>query len=171
MSSNKGLFSKYPNPVFVETGTWHGDGVQQAIDEGFTKIYSIELSIDLYKMCCERFKDIPTVTLIQGDSHLVLDNLLNTIDEPITFWLDGHFSGDDTVMGKYNSPLMQELNAIERHKIKTHTILIDDLRCWNMGDHRFDEESLRKKLLKINPQYKLLLEDGTVTDDILVAKI
>jgi hypothetical protein len=171
MPANKGLFSKYPNPIWVETGSWHGDGIQQAIDEGFTEIYSIELSVDLHKRCSDRFKDVPFVHLIQGDSHLVLDALLSTLHQPITFWLDGHFSGGDTAMGKYNSPLMQELDCIARHEIKTHTILIDDLRDWYKGNHGFDVTMMKDKIRHINPDYRFFFEDGVVSNDILVAKI
>lgn len=171
MPANKGLFSKYPNPIWVETGSWHGDGIQQAIDEGFTEIYSIELSEALHQRCSERFKDVPFVHLIQGDSHLVLDSLLATLHQPITFWLDGHFSGDDTVMGKYNTPLMQELDCIARHGVKTHTILIDDLRDWYKANHGFDIPMIMAKISAINPKYRFNFEDGIIPNDILVASV
>ncbi len=171
MSANNNLFQKYSNPVFVETGSYHGDGIQQAIDAGFKTIYSIELGRELYELCRNRFKDIPNVILIHGESHLVLDNLLSTIHEPVTFWLDGHFSGMDTVLGQYNSPLIQELGCIGRHHIKTHTILVDDLRCWYLNDHGFNTLSLKNKILTINSDYKFIFEDGTIPQDILAAKI
>ncbi len=171
MPANTEIFKRYPNPVFVETGTWHGDGVQQALDAGFERVYSIELSQALYERCKERFKDEPRVTLIQGDSHLVLDDLLKSIDKPITFWLDGHFSGDDTVMGKYNSPLMQELDCIARHNIHTHTILIDDMRDWYKGNHGFDANMMRAKILAMNPEYGFSFEDGIIPNDIMVARV
>jgi hypothetical protein len=155
----------------VETGSWHGDGIQQAIDEGFTEIYSIELSHALHERCNDRFKDNKFVTLIEGDSHLVLDAVLKPINDQITFWLDGHFSGDDTVMGKFNSPLMQELDCIARHHIKTHTILIDDMRDWYKANHGFDVNMIKGKILAINPSYKFSFEDGVVPNDILVAQV
>jgi hypothetical protein len=170
MPASKELFEKYLNPVWIETGSYHGDGIQQAIDAGFKSIYSIELGFELYQRCCARFRDIPNVILIHGDSHLIMDDLLSTINKPMTFWLDGHFSGGDTVIGKYNSPLMQELDCIGRHFIKTHTIMIDDLRIWQKGSHGFDVPMLKEKLLLINPDYKLILEEGLIPDDILVAK-
>jgi hypothetical protein len=177
MPASKELFEKYPNPVFIETGTWHGDGVQQAIDAGFKVIYSIELSLELYQRCCERFKDVPFVSLIQGDSCIVLEDVISSIGDPITFWLDGHFSGGDTVMGKYKSPIMQELDAIGRHPIKNHTILIDDLRDWYIGNTGFNPDMIKDKILSINPNYTFTFEDGHVDEnthflnDILVAQI
>ena len=35
-------FKKYLNPVFIETGSLQGKGIQAAIDAGFQKVISIE---------------------------------------------------------------------------------------------------------------------------------
>ena len=171
MPASTEIFQKYLNPVFIETGSCHGTGIQQALDAGFREVYSIELSPTFYEECLNRFKDVYAVNLIFGDSHLVLDELLNKIDEPITFWLDGHYSGPDSVQGIYESPLMQELEAIGRHHIKTHTIIIDDLRCWSVKEQGFDTEMIMGKCLEINAQYSFIFEAGQVLNDILVAKI
>lgn len=171
MTATKNIFRKYLNNVFIETGSFYGDGISLALEAGFKKIYSIELSPHHHKHCIERFKYFPQVTLILGDSYLVLPELLKTINEPITFWLDGHYSEGDTVMSKYESPLMQELDAINNHSINTHTIIIDDLRCWNKEKHGFDTEIIKTKCLEINPNYSFIFEDGYVASDILVAKI
>lgn len=165
------IFQKYLNPVFIETGSCHGVGIQQALDAGFKKIYSIELSPTFYKECVNRFKGVSEVNLILGDSHLVLDELLNKINEPITFWLDGHYSGPDSVRGVYESPLIQELEVISRHFIKTHVLIIDDLRCWNMKEQGFDTEIIKENCLKINSQYSFVFEDGERPKDILIAKL
>ena len=170
MPASKELFQKYSNPIFIETGTWHGDGVQQALDAGFTNVASFELSMELHQMCLKRFEDKPNVILFQGDSADELPKFIKHITTPITFWLDGHFSGGDTAMGKQNTPLLQELDAIKEHPIKTHTILIDDLRGWYKDTQGFDTLDLMKKILEINPSYVFTLEDGYVPKDILVAK-
>jgi hypothetical protein len=170
MPASKEIFAKYPNQIFIETGSWHGDGIQQALDAGFSEIYSIELSRDLYNLCVERFKDNPKVHLMQGDSAYVLNNLIPIINQPATFWLDGHYSGGDTALGSLNSPLIQELEAIKRSHIKNHTILIDDLRCWVLGQHGFNTEIIKQKCLEINSKYLFTFEDGFIENDILVAK-
>ena len=164
MSANKGLFSKYPNPVFIETGSFEGDGIQQALDEGFKTVYSIEINTWWFFHCIDRFKDNPGVRIIQGDSAIMLERLLKIINKPVTFWLDGHVGADST-------PLLKELEIIKNHTIKTHTILIDDLRDWNIKHHTFDTEILKTKLLEINPNYTFILEDGYAPKDILVARI
>lgn len=169
MPASKELFQKYMNPVFIETGTYKGEGVQHAIDAGFKKIYSIELSPDLYTQCLVKF-DNDKVKLLHGDSAEMLPKLLKTINDPIMFWLDGHYSGGDTAMGKKNTPLIEELNAIACHVIKIHTILIDDLRGWYHNIHGFDTLDLMKKIKGINKNYWFTLENGFIENDILVAK-
>lgn len=56
--------------------------------------------------------------------------MLDNINERITFWLDGYYSCCDTALGKYWSPLIQELEHIKNHSIKNHIILIDDMQYW-----------------------------------------
>lgn len=165
------LFKKYPNPVFIETGSWHGDGIQQALDAGFKKVYSIELSNQLYEQCRNRFDKNKDVILFNGDSSDILPYLLFNIHVPVTFWLDGHYSCGDTAMGKLKSPLIQELSAIRGHDVRNHTILIDDLRDWTIEEHGFNTEILKQIISKINPGYKFTLEDGYIPNDILVAKL
>lgn len=162
MSANKGLFAKYPNRVFIETGSMGGDGIQQALDEGFEKVYSIEIDHQWWRHCQERFKDVPNVHLLLGDSAQMLGPLLKIINEPVTFWLDGHVGAEST-------PLLTELEVIKNHPIKNHKILIDDLRDWKMKYHGFNTDTLKGLLMKINPKYTLKLEDGWKPNDILAA--
>lgn len=171
MPAGKEIFKKYPNPVFIETGSLVGDGIQHALNAGFKTIYSIELSRKLYDICVKRFEDIDNVHLIWGDSGKELGRLLTMIKEPATFWLDGHDSGGGTARGEVESPLMQELEIIKEHPIKTHTLIIDDLRCWHKEIQGFDTEIIKSKCLEINPQYSFIFENGFIENDILVAKI
>jgi hypothetical protein len=171
MPAGKELFQKYMNPVFIETGSLVGDGIQHALNAGFKTVYSIELSKALYDICVNRFKSYDNVHIILGDSSKELDLLLNMIKEPATFWLDGHDSGGGTARGEIESPLMQELEIISKHPIKTHTLIIDDLRCWHKEIQGFDTEIIKSKCLEINPGYSFIFEDGFIENDILVAKI
>jgi site-specific DNA-cytosine methylase len=164
MSATKGLFGKYLNRVFIETGSNYGDGIQQALDEGFEIVYSIEIDPERYNHCQERFKDNPDIHLLLGDTVKVLGVLLRYIEEPVTFWLDAH-------KGNGKSPLLQELEIIRNHPVKTHTLLIDDLRDWKKEKCGFNTDILRHKITKINQAYQFYLEDGYVEKDVLVAKV
>jgi hypothetical protein len=167
--TTKELFKKYLNNIFIETGTYYGDSVQKAIDAGFKTIYSIELGDALYNKCKDRFKGIDNVYLYNGDSGKVLSEILSYISESVTFWLDSHFSGVDTVMGESITPLLKELEIIKNHPVKDHIILIDDLRGWDKHVCGFDTLDLMKKITEINPNYVFKLEDGYIKNDILVA--
>jgi hypothetical protein len=177
MPGSTQVFSKYPNSVFVETGTYHGEGILYALQAGFKNIRSVELFDKLYHMCLEKFKNFPNVKLYQGNSSEKLWEMIANINEPITFWLDAHYSDSSTAKGPEFSPIIKELEVIKRHPINTHTILIDDIR--DMGTMHFDfvtREQVIEKLMEINPNYTISYENGLNGDmifynDILVAKI
>lgn len=166
------VFAKYLNTYFVETGSYCGDGIQMALSTGFQEIYSIELSPEYHERCNKRFAGNSQIHLILGDSSSMLHSILQHIDAPATFWLDGHYSGGDTAKGNSNSPILEELDAIAQHPIKTHTILIDDIR--QAGTEDFDFVTLgdiAKKIQSINPNYRISFEDGYIANDVLVAKV
>ncbi len=171
-NTNREVFVKYPNKYFVETGSFYGEGIQAALDAGFPNIHSIELSPLYFQRVQMRFAYHKNITLHQGDSAKKLGEVIKTIQEPITFWLDGHYSMEDTAKGETMTPLLAELEQIKQHPIKTHTILIDDMR--QVGTDSFDNITLEQivaKLKEINPNYSITYEPGFITDDVLVAHI
>jgi hypothetical protein len=178
MSGNVNIFHKYNyNSYFIETGSYYGRGIEFAIEAGFKNIISIEITQKYYELCKEKFKNNKNVKIVLGDSVKELGNILSKINKPVTFWLDGHYTEPSTEYSEVGwCPLLHELDIIKEHKIKNHTILIDDLRCWNPQDgyfshYNFTESDLRKKILEINSDYKFSYEDGYIPNDILVAKI
>lgn len=168
------MFEKHNyNNVFIETGSYAGDGIRNAIFAGYKKIYSVELTDRYYQYCKNYFKYNDNVVLLQGDSVALLPSILDKLDEPATFWLDAHYSGGETSFNNILSPLMQELEIISKHSIKSHTIIIDDLREWKeeypaIG---FGTDDLKSKILEINKDYVFSFVDGHVAGDILVAEI
>ena len=173
MPSNTENFRRHKNDVFIETGSLIGDGVQFALEAGFPEVISIELSDKYFEETRKRFESNPKVKIIHGDSYKVLPDVIRGIDKRITFWLDGRHSCGDTALGDYWTPLMQELDAIKEHPIKDHTIMIDDMRCWEEPNpvHGFFKDDIYKKLEEINPEYKFEFLDGHQEKDILVAYI
>lgn len=126
---------KYQYSVLVETGTFMGDMVE-AQKKRFKKIFSIELDVDLYNIATKRFKKYKNVTIIQGDSGKVLTKLLEDINEPAIFWLDGHYSAGATAKGEKECPIFEEVDAILQSKKFNHILLIDDARCFiGEGDY------------------------------------
>jgi len=94
----------------------------------FKKIYSIELSQKLSEYNKKFFSNYKNIKILQGDSGKFLPELLSGINEACLFWLDAHYSGkgNSSVKGDLETPIMQELEAILKHRVKNHVILIDD---------------------------------------------
>jgi len=147
--------------ILVETGTYLGDMVE-AQKKFFKKIYSIELSTKLYKMAKKRFHGDANVEIIQGDSGRMLSKIVNQLDKPAIFWLDGHYSGNITAKGDKECPVFEELDAIFNGKVKNHILLIDDARCFvGQGDYPTIDE-LAKYVEGKNPEYKLEIKKDII---------
>jgi len=116
--------------VLVETGTFAGEMIDAAIGR-FDRIFSIELDERWYANAKKRFAGRPEVVLLHGDSGARLREVLSQLDEPALFWLDAHYSGPATARGLLDSPVVQELDAIARHSVRGHVVLIDDMRDFN----------------------------------------
>ncbi len=165
------VFKRHSNPVFIETGSCTGDGIQLALQAGFSEIHSIEIVPELYAYCCQRYKDNPNVHLYLGDSAVVLYDILEKLNQPATFWLDGHYCGG-AMIADSPIPIIDELSLISAHPIKNHTILIDDVRLFDKPEFLYIKLNDIIGLLKsINPDYRISYEDGYIANDVLVAEI
>ncbi len=173
---------KYRNKanIFVETGTHVGHTVRMADSVGFEKIYTIELADHFYKKAKTDFASKRHIVPIFGDSAAEIPKLLKIINDPCLFWLDGHWSEGDTALGPVAVPLYQELEAIANHKVKTHTIMVDDTRLMGTEWKDISLEKVKELLLNINKDYKFTFENGYLDphrktvlfkDDILVAHL
>jgi len=120
---------KYGLHTLIETGTYYGEMVE-AMKDTFAHIYSIELGDVLYENARSRFAGLDHIEIIHGDSGEELANILNKIDSPVLFWLDGHYSEGTTVKGKVDTPIREELMGILNAPDIGHVIIIDDARCF-----------------------------------------
>jgi|WetSurMetagenome_2_1015567.scaffolds.fasta_scaffold10160_6 hypothetical protein len=146
--------------ILIETGTYKGDMVY-AMKDKFQQIYSIELGFDLWKYCTKRFKKYKHIHIIQGDSGMVLVDLIPKIKERAIFWLDGHYSAGITSKGDKDCPIFEELSSILGSEIN-HIILIDDAHCFDgTGDYptigQLSQYVLSKKILS-----KINVENGII---------
>ena len=115
--------------MLVETGTYSG-GTIAATRNQFAEIYSIELSPEFHKSAKEKFSDDPKVHLLLGDSGIVLQEILLTMNRTALFWLDAHYSGGSTARGAVDTPIVQELGTILSLSPNS-VVLIDDARCFD----------------------------------------
>lgn len=179
MTISQEVLSKFKNKsnIFMETGTWFGKTTEMAYSIGFKEVFTIELSEKHYHGAMKKFSAMPNIHCMFGDSVQVLPKILQNIKEVVVFWLDGHFSMGDTAKGPMDVPLLQELDAIAKHPIKNHILLIDDIRLIGNesepveGWRTFSIQDVKEKILSVNPNYVFHFEDGHVENDILVAQV
>jgi len=116
-------FRPFLNKFYVESGSMTGRSIRLAKESGFEVVFSIELAEQFYKYCTERFAHDESIAVVHGDSGKILYDVIKDLDAPITFFLDGHYSGGKTAKGDECSPILKELNQIKKHPIKTHTTI------------------------------------------------
>ncbi len=147
--------------ILVETGTFLGDAIHH-LKRRFKAIYSIELSQNLADLAQRRFRALPHIHILQGDSAQVLPSIMSGISTPCLFWLDGHYSGGITAQADVDTPILKELRTIFDHPCKDHVILIDDARHFD-GTHDYPTiDGLRELCAKERPQ-----QDFSVANDMI----
>ena len=114
----------------------------------FKEIHSIEINEKLYnRLCSKLLNDYNNIKLYLGDSGELIGDIVNNINEGITFYLDGHFSGGITgKSNKYDSPIINELKMIQENiKVPDKTlIIIDDINMFSYD--RIKEGYCEKKI-------------------------
>ncbi len=146
--------------VVVETGTYWGDTTAYFAVRGY-QVHSIELSLRLADLAEKRFGRLSNVHIYQGDSGEILSDVIGAIDEPICFWLDGHYSGGVTAGVSADVPILREIEVVGQHPMRAqHVIVIDDMNSFDGGEYPtvgevvrgarqvgFDESHLESNLL------------------------
>lgn len=153
---------EYGCNTLVETGTFKGDMVE-AQRMWFDKIISIELSQHLFESAKERFKNYTHIEIVHGDSGKVLPKIMQTINTPAIFWLDGHYSQGITAKGDLECPILEELYAILKAPVLLpHVLLIDDARDFTGNNDYPTIEALEKYVKNINSAYELQVKDDII---------
>lgn len=127
------LGHRFKAAVLVETGTFRAD-MLVSLHNNFEKLFSVELSKELYEYSKRRCAGLPNVVIHNGDSAKVLPEICGSISGTVLFWLDGHYSGGDTALGDKTCPAIDELNVILQSRNITPVIVIDDARLFNGMD-------------------------------------
>lgn len=137
--------------VYIETGTYNGDNLIKRISS-YDRLYSIEISSEMQEQNIKKteFQD-SKVNLIVGDSAKKLKEILNSVEESCTIFLDAHFSGNVLTGSNKELPLIKEIQAIAGFNFDSIT-LIDDVRL--LGKKQFEG-------LPNDPLYPIFLADWT----------
>jgi len=156
--------------TFIETGTFHGDGVAHALNY-FDTIHSIEIDKELAQDAIERFKDNPGVHIHLGTSVEVLELLLPNIDGNILFWLDAHFPGADAHKVRYDNepdmdiraPLSRELELISQLRPnKKDVMIIDDLWMYEDGPFAWGSFDSHAKKCNLDINLETIMKGATL---------
>lgn len=147
--------------TFVETGTFTGDTLAEVAADQTVQAISIELADHYYRDAQRRFAGYQNVTLLHGDSGKLLPEVVDKLQAPALFWLDGHYSRGLTAKGALETPIRAELQAIFSSAITGHVILIDDVRCFD-GSHDYPHLDELLAFIRGDGRYK-----AEVSTDIL----
>ena len=147
--------------TFVETGTFTGDTLAEVAADKTVQATSIELADYYYRDAKRRFSGYQNVTLLHGDSGKLLSEVVDKLQAPALFWLDGHYSQGLTAKGALETPIRAELQAIFSSAIAGHVILIDDVRCFD-GSHDYPHLDELLAFIRSDGRYK-----AEVSTDIL----
>lgn len=157
----KHYIDEYKYNIFLETGTFRGNTIE-ALKNDFKELYTIELSQQLYEDAVERFKEDEKVKLFQGNSADVLSQIMEQINEPAIFWLDGHYSGGDTARADLNTPIFKELECVFKAKYFPHVLLIDDARDFGVLKDYPSIKALKKFILKNFPNASFTVDHDII---------
>jgi hypothetical protein len=146
--------------ALVETGTYYGEMVA-AMRRHVERIYSIELDPTLARRAAGKFARWPHITILEGDSARLLPELLAAITEPTLFWLDAGYYGWAGFSGE-TGRLAAELDAILRHPVRGHVVLIDDARGLDGRNGALTVEQLKRQVAAQFPDRALAVKHDIV---------
>lgn len=145
----------------VESGTYHGDTVA-ALQNDFDGVISVELDDALYEAARRRFDGVDHLEILHGDSGHLMPEIVERLDAPTLFWLDGHYSAGVTARGVEETPILRELDAVLGPGRRGHVVLVDDARCFT-GDGGWPSiDELRDRVGELDPELEF-----DVVDDII----
>jgi hypothetical protein len=153
----KRLQKRYGCTYFVETGTFQAK-TPLALRHMFKHIYTIELDPNLFSRAKTKLSPFENVSCMQGDSKDLMAFIVQKLDAPAIFWLDGHYSGAGTAKGAIAAPILQELDAIGKSSCKEHIIVIDDSSDFTHADGNASLSEVLSAIEKINPKYKVYFD-------------
>lgn len=131
-----------PKGVWIESGTYYGETTNY-LSKRFRHIYTVEPQIEIFFEAKKILDKYPNVDIYNETSTQALPKILDKVTGDINFWLDGHFSGENTYFGDGVSPISQELQIIESifrsGKLKGNLkIFVDDVRLFG-GQQQFEK--------------------------------
>ena len=165
----RALKSELALNILVETGTFKGDTVASVSSE-FSRTFTVELSISLWKLAVQRFENHPSIEVILGNSVDALRDLEGTLtNESVFFWLDAHWCVAEGTSGEISQcPLLEEIKAIG--PLNDHSVIaIDDARLFlapplppHESTHWPAFYDIMKTLHEINGRHRIMVVNDVI---------
>jgi hypothetical protein len=146
--------------LFVETGTFLGE-TTLAMSGIFEHCWTVEIDKSLYEQAVRTFDGRKNITALLGDSEMRIVEILNDIDAPAVFWLDGHYSRSKTGRGAADTAIVTELTRIFEHPIKEHVILIDDARDF-LGINGYPTIKALHRFVRAHSPYRMRVSNDII---------
>ncbi len=156
-----------PNSDWIETGTYLAE-TTVALAKQFSKnqVLSIEPEPQIHSFVTQEFSNYKNIVFLHGSSENKFEEAILRLNQNLNFWLDGHYSGDVTFRGEIESPILYELEMIEKHLIRmaNFCVFIDDFRLFG------ESSGYPPKIVIIEWANRLHL-DWRIENDIFIAKL
>ena len=143
-------------PVFIETGTLYGNTIIP-LEKYFTELHTIEIKKELFDHV-KKTNNKSKIIFHLGDSGEILAKICPDIKLNTIFFLDGHWSSNNTGKGNKDVPLYEELKCIMAYLKHKCIIIIDDCFLFGKGPNKGDcnenwEDINTQDILKlVNPR-------------------
>ena len=157
-----------PEATWVETGTFMGD-TTALLARRARRVHSIEPEPRLCARARARFASTANIEIHGGLSEEILPGILARLEGDVCFWLDGHYSAGVTFKGPKDTPIVEELAAIEAAapRLGRLVVLVDDVRCFDPSQAEFADYPPKAFLIAWAERLRLAWH---IEQDIFVAR-
>lgn len=139
-SKNEDL-NKYK--IFIEIGTYIGETILD-MEPYFDSLHTIEIKKEFYENVKNKYHETGRnkINFHLGDSALIMEDVVKNINDNAIFFLDGHYYAES--IGIKDSPLEEELEAINDYFKHEAIIIIDDYRLFGKIEGPYDWSYISK---------------------------
>lgn len=124
------LYRAVPFSATVETGSFRGHSTAFFAAVSGKPVHSVESNLRFLAFARRSCATYPHITFTLGDSRPFLRHQLDSLDEPLFFYLDAHWYDD--------LPLPEEITTIVESK-KSAVIMIDDFEVPGDPGYHYDD--------------------------------
>jgi hypothetical protein len=96
-----------------------------------------------------------------GSGADLIPSILEKLEQPALFWLDGHFASGTVQAGEMACPTQLELRAVLSHRAD-HVILIDDADEFCGADGYPSLDDIRRDVLTLRPDMTVTVASNII---------